>query len=151
MSAYAELKARHCQDLFARLPEMTAHIGWSREQLRGERERRLRELIDTAVQRSPWHRARLSGHDPSTVTEDTLAGVPIMTKDDLLEHFDEIVTDPRLRRDLVEAHLHGCARTPTCSIVTTPSPAAAPAADAGCSSTAGTRGRTARQESCAGG
>jgi hypothetical protein len=28
-----------------------------------------------------------------------------MTKDDLLEHFDEIVTDPRLRRDLVEAHL----------------------------------------------
>ena len=59
MSAYAELKARHCQDLFARLPEMIAHIGWSREQLRGERERRLRELIDTAVQRSPWHRARL--------------------------------------------------------------------------------------------
>jgi phenylacetate-CoA ligase len=37
MSAYAELKARHCQDLFARLPEMIAHIGWSQAQLRVER------------------------------------------------------------------------------------------------------------------
>jgi putative transposase len=105
MSTYAELKARHRQDLFARLPEMIAHIGWSQEQLRVERERRLRELIDTAVTRSTWHRARLSGLGPATITADTLAGVPTMTKDDLLEHFDDIVTDPRLRRDLVEAHL----------------------------------------------
>src|SRR4051812_15969199 len=105
MSTYAELKARHCQDLFARLPEMIAHIGWSPEQLRVERQRRLRELIHVAVKRSPWHHARLSGLDPSTITEDTLAGVPTMTKDDLLEHFDDIIIDPRLRRDLVEAHL----------------------------------------------
>jgi phenylacetate-CoA ligase len=105
MSTYADLKAQHCQDLFARLPEMIAHIGWSQEQLRVERERRLQELVDTAVLRSTWHRARLSGLDPTTVTENTLAGLPTMTKDDLLEHFDEIVTDPRLRRDLVEAHL----------------------------------------------
>ena len=41
MSTYAELKTRHCQDLFARLPEMIAHIGWSQEQLRVERQRRL--------------------------------------------------------------------------------------------------------------
>jgi hypothetical protein len=94
MSAYAELKARHCQDLFARLPEMIAHIGWSQAQLRVERQRRLRELINAAVQRSTWHRARLSGHDPTTVTEDTLAGVPTMTKDNLLEHFDDIIIDP---------------------------------------------------------
>jgi phenylacetate-coenzyme A ligase PaaK-like adenylate-forming protein len=65
---------------------MIAHIGWSPEQLRVERERRLRELIDAAVTRSTWHRARLTGLDPGTVTEDTLAGLPTMTKDDLLEH-----------------------------------------------------------------
>ncbi len=28
-----------------------------------------------------------------------------MTKDDLMEHFDEVVTDRRLTRDVVEAHL----------------------------------------------
>ena len=30
-----------------------------------------------------------------------------MTKDDLMAHFDEIVTDRRLTRDAVEAHLDG--------------------------------------------
>jgi hypothetical protein len=69
MSTYAELKAQHCQDLFARLPEMIAHIGGSQEQLRVERERRLRELIHAAVTRSTWHHARLSGLDPRTLAD----------------------------------------------------------------------------------
>src|SRR6185503_3833091 len=34
-----------------------------------------------------------------------LRALPIMTKDDLMNHFAEIVTDPRLTRDIVEAHL----------------------------------------------
>lgn len=105
MTSYAELKSQHCQDLFARLPEMIARIGWSLEQLRVERDRQLRELITVAVERSAWHRARLSGLDLAVVTEDTLAGMPTMTKDDLLGHFDNIVTDPRLGRGVVEAHL----------------------------------------------
>jgi hypothetical protein len=41
-------------------------------------------LIGGAVEQSAWHRARLSGLDPGAVTEDTLAGMPTMTKDDLL-------------------------------------------------------------------
>jgi hypothetical protein len=56
-STFAELKAQHCQDLFARLPEMIAYIGyigWSQEQLRLEQERRLPELIDTSLKRSTW-------------------------------------------------------------------------------------------------
>src|SRR4029450_9303050 len=31
--------------------------------------------------------------------------IPVMTKDDLMEHFDEVVTDRRRTRDVVEAHL----------------------------------------------
>jgi hypothetical protein len=56
--------------------EMIGHIGWWQCQLRVERERRLRELIDAAVKRSAWHRARLSGLDPSAITED--AGGPLL-------------------------------------------------------------------------
>ena len=65
MSAYAELKARHCQDLFARLPEMIAHIGWSQAQLRVERHR-LRELITrgaaVALAPRPTIRSDRHGH-----------------------------------------------------------------------------------------
>jgi phenylacetate-coenzyme A ligase PaaK-like adenylate-forming protein len=43
--------------------------------------------------------------DPQLLDTKTLAELPAMTKDDLMEHFDDIVTDDRLRLDVVEAHL----------------------------------------------
>jgi phenylacetate-coenzyme A ligase PaaK-like adenylate-forming protein len=39
------------------------------------------------------------------VTEDDLSALPTMTKEDAIASFDEIVTERRLRRDLVDAHL----------------------------------------------
>jgi phenylacetate-CoA ligase len=105
MSAYAELRVQHCRDMFARLPGMIGRIGWSAVELGVERQRRLGELISVAVERSAWHCARLSGLNHQADIGDTLSGVPIMTKDDLLMNFDEIVTDRRLSHDVVEAHL----------------------------------------------
>ena len=102
---YADLRARHGRDLVAVLPEVIERIGWSRPALRAQRDRQLRLLILGAVAGSAWHRRRLGGLDPAAVTEDVLVEVPVMTKDDLLAHFDEIVTDPRLSRGTVEAHL----------------------------------------------
>lgn len=105
MATYEQLRARHCRDLAALMPQMMARVGWSEHELRAERRRTLRDVVATAVTRSPWHRDRLGHLDPATLEEDDLAGVPPMTKDDLLAHFDEIVTDPRLRRARIEAHL----------------------------------------------
>src|SRR5262249_15611961 len=60
-----------------------------------------------AKMRSAWHRRRLATVDVDQLREVDLPSLPVMTKDDLMEHFDEIVTDPRLTRDVVEAHLTG--------------------------------------------
>ena len=43
--------------------------------------------------------------DADTVTGADLAAIPTMTKADVMEHWDEIVTDPRLTLELVETHL----------------------------------------------
>src|SRR6185295_4534077 len=48
---------------------------------------------------------RLVDVDPAEVDETNLALLPVMTKADLMEHFDEIVTDDRLRLHLDENHL----------------------------------------------
>lgn len=80
-------------------------VGWGLPQLRQERREGLRRLVGIAKQRSPWHRARLAGIDADLVVERQLPHIPPMTKHDLMERFDEIVTDPRLSRRLVEAHL----------------------------------------------
>jgi phenylacetate-CoA ligase len=87
------------------MPTMIARIGWSDDELRAERQRGLRALVASAIARSPWHRDRLGHLDQATLIEDDLTRVPPMTKDDLLAHFDEIVTDPRLDRARIEAHL----------------------------------------------
>ncbi|HEY1620781.1 MAG TPA: hypothetical protein VGG25_24370 [Streptosporangiaceae bacterium] len=84
---------------YARRPD------WSAGQILAERQRALRELIAVAKARSPWHARRLAGIDPREVTEGNLAGLPVMTKADLMENFDEIVTDRRLTRRLCESHL----------------------------------------------
>jgi phenylacetate-CoA ligase len=54
---------------------------------------------------SPWHRKRLAGVDLDLLDETTLPELPVMTKDDVMEHWNEIVTDDRLRLDVAEAHL----------------------------------------------
>lgn len=69
------------------------------------RRRRLRVLLGVATTRSAWHARRLAGIALETISPDDLSSLPTMTKIDLLTNFDSIVTDPRLTRGRVEAHL----------------------------------------------
>jgi len=99
------LRQRHLADARRALPDHLARLDWPAQRIRAAREARLRALVQVAVEHSPWHRRRLAHLDPQRLTERDLATVPPMTKADLMEHFDEIVTDPRLTRALVEEHL----------------------------------------------
>jgi phenylacetate-coenzyme A ligase PaaK-like adenylate-forming protein len=62
---------------------------------------RLRELVAHAVQRSSYYRKALGADAPSLPLE----SLPVLTKRVLMDHFDGIVTDDRLRRAEVEAFL----------------------------------------------
>jgi phenylacetate-coenzyme A ligase PaaK-like adenylate-forming protein len=105
MTSYGTLRARHVADLAPAAGELLGRLDWSAERLAEHRRTELRRLVRTARAASPWHRARLRDVDPDRLDEHTLAELPPMTKDDLMANFDEIVTDDRLRLDLVEAHL----------------------------------------------
>jgi phenylacetate-CoA ligase len=83
--------------------ELVARDRWSPDRLERHRRERLRELVSHALARSPYYRDAL-GPDAA---ERPLAELPVLTKATLTERFDEIVTDPRLRRADVETHLAG--------------------------------------------
>jgi hypothetical protein len=102
---YEELRQRQCADAMALAPILVVRLSWTKERLRAYRTAQLRRLLRIAISGSPWHRRRLSQVDLQTFDETVLAELPTMTKDDLMEHFDEIVTDRRLNLDLVESHL----------------------------------------------
>jgi phenylacetate-CoA ligase len=107
MAAYEDLRQRHLADLAALLPEHVQRLRWPAERLTQERRDRLRDLLRVAKASSPWHRERLAGVDPDRFEEADLAGLPPMTKDDLMVNWDQVVTDRRLGLDLVDGHLAG--------------------------------------------
>src|SRR5438067_2070487 len=84
---------------------MIARLQWPTERLATHRRDELRRLVRTAKELSPWHRERLGSIDPDRLNEESLVELPVMTKADLMEHFDQIVTDDRIRLDVAEAHL----------------------------------------------
>jgi phenylacetate-coenzyme A ligase PaaK-like adenylate-forming protein len=107
MGDYQSARLRHVEHMVARLPEHLERLTWPADRLRAERNLRLRELLRTARAHSSWHRDRLSTVDVDAMDEDRLRDLPVMTKRDLMVHFDEIVTDRRVTLDLVNAHLAG--------------------------------------------
>jgi len=102
---FGKLRLRQGAARDALLPRLLAQLAWSPDQLRAERERRMRLLLATAKMRSPWHRERLRHVDADAFTEADLTALPTMTKDDLMDNFDGVVTDPRLTRSTVDAYV----------------------------------------------
>src|SRR4051812_6205279 len=95
----------HLRAFADRLALEAERLTWPLERLHRLRDERLRALLRTAKARSPWHARRLAGIDVETITGADLAAVPTMSKADVMEHWDEIVTDRRLTLELAEAHL----------------------------------------------
>lgn len=104
-ATFEELRLRHVADRDAALPRYADQLRWSAAQLRIERERRMRVLLATAKARSPWHRERLRDVDAATFTEADLRSLPTMSKADLMDNFEAVVTDQRLTRDIVDAYV----------------------------------------------
>jgi phenylacetate-CoA ligase len=105
MEEYEATRQRHIEHLLPQIGEHFERVAWPAERLRAERAARLHELVEVAVQRSSWHRDRLGDIDLTTLEADDLRQLPVMTKDDLMGNFDQIVTDPRVRLADVNAHI----------------------------------------------
>jgi phenylacetate-CoA ligase len=73
---------------------------WTREQLQAHEARALGQLRDHAYAHSPFYRRFHAGRTDRPLTE-----LPVLTKAMVMEHFDELVTDPAVKLAEVEAHL----------------------------------------------
>jgi phenylacetate-coenzyme A ligase PaaK-like adenylate-forming protein len=85
--------------------QLIARTRWTAERLAAHQRDRLDSLLRHAVANSPYYR-RVLGQD-AACGQVPLRELPVLTKAALMGHFDEIVTDGRLRRGQVEAHLAG--------------------------------------------
>ena len=102
---YAELLSNQRAAVSDGMFSAVRRLRWSRERLKAERERRLRELLAWSAQHSRFHADRLRGIDIASFTEADLPSLPIMAKAELMGEFDRVVTDPRLSLELVNRHV----------------------------------------------
>jgi phenylacetate-coenzyme A ligase PaaK-like adenylate-forming protein len=100
-------------ELEARIAGHAERLDWDAEQLAAHQRERLRELLSTAIERSPFHAQRLRGIDPRTFEVGDLPRLPVMRKPEMMAAFDDVVTDRRLSRAAVEAHLAASTATPS--------------------------------------
>lgn len=74
---------------------------WSPEKLERHQRRALERVVAYARQHSPFYRDRLAGLSSPIC----LADLPILTKADVMEHFDTLVTDRRIQLTSLQHHL----------------------------------------------
>jgi phenylacetate-coenzyme A ligase PaaK-like adenylate-forming protein len=102
---YRDLLERQRADVSNASLASARRLRWSADRLAAERERRLREVLAWSIERSAFHRERLKGLDTERFTEADLPSLPCMTKTEMMDNFDQLVTDPLLTLDRVDSYL----------------------------------------------
>jgi phenylacetate-coenzyme A ligase PaaK-like adenylate-forming protein len=106
------LQTRVSAELSERLGAYTGRLGWDTDRLATHQQQRLRALLAHAAEHSRFHRRRLGGLDPNHFQLTDLARLPVMTKSQMMDSFDDVITDRRLNRRLVEQHLDASQHEP---------------------------------------
>jgi phenylacetate-CoA ligase len=86
-------------------------LTWEPQRRSQARDEMLRAVLGHAAMSSPWHRDRLLGIDIDQITSDDLSALPTMSKTDLMENWDAIVTESSVSLDaaheVLDAHAAG--------------------------------------------
>jgi phenylacetate-CoA ligase len=80
---------------------LTARDRWPVERRQALQRERLTELVRYAAARSPYWREATAGYDPTV----GVGSLPELDKATMMERFDEVVTDRRVRRDALLEHV----------------------------------------------
>jgi phenylacetate-coenzyme A ligase PaaK-like adenylate-forming protein len=102
VSSYEEQRARHIGDIRSAARSHQLRLAWTRAGIDETQARGLRTLLAHAAERSPFYRERLAGVDLTAVTPQDMRAIPPVTKGELMERWDDVVTDRTLRRSDLE-------------------------------------------------
>jgi phenylacetate-coenzyme A ligase PaaK-like adenylate-forming protein len=111
-TGFDQLRTHVQAELLARMPEQIERLSWSRDRIEAAQLEGLRGLLARALEKSPFHRRRLGDFDPNRFDLADLGSLPVMTKAEMMESLDDVFTDTRLNRGVVEQALAATATEP---------------------------------------
>lgn len=89
----------------ADLPNHLKRLNWTKDQLKTFQLGRLRKLLTIAKNKTGWYQQRLAHINPEKFTLNNLQDLPTLTKADVMQHWDKLITVPELTRQIAENHL----------------------------------------------
>src|SRR6266542_452982 len=111
-TGFDQFRASLQAELVARLPDHIERLRWSHQQIEAAQLEGLRALLAQATESSPFHRRRLGEINPRRFGLADLTNLPVMTKTDMMDALDDVFTDRRLNRGLVERALAATSTEP---------------------------------------
>ncbi|MEO0797005.1 MAG: hypothetical protein AAFX93_17750 [Verrucomicrobiota bacterium] len=105
MNTFQNLLDQNIARFRSMIPDAVAQLNWNRAQIEAEQTRRLRQTLAHAKENSPFYAERLQDINPHNFTRADLPSIPVLTKEEVMTHWDQIVTDPRLSLAKANAHL----------------------------------------------
>lgn len=106
---FAKARLQHLKAFTDELAADVERASWAISRVRELQQERLRAVLRHAVTHSTWHAERLRGLDIDSATTADLVHVPPMTKQDLIENWDDISCDPALTLNAANEHLRRAA------------------------------------------
>ena len=104
-TGWARFRASFQAGVLAGIPDHLGRLSWGAERIEAAQRDGLRRLLAHACAHSPFHRQRLAGIDCAGVVPADLAGLPVMTKADMMAAAGDVFTDRRLSPGAVERAL----------------------------------------------
>lgn len=111
-SGFEPFRRRAQAALFSTMPEHIERLGWTGARIGSHQLEGCRALLESAIERSSFHRRRVGHIDPSTFELDELATIPVMTKGEMMSAFDAVVTDVRVTLQKAERAIEMTTTTP---------------------------------------
>jgi phenylacetate-coenzyme A ligase PaaK-like adenylate-forming protein len=100
-----QIRAAHFGYFCNLMPKLVERLAWSRAQIDEHQTTSFRHLLVHARRHSRWNATRLNHIDPARATLADLSRIPPMTKADLMDNWNEIVTIPGATLEEAETRL----------------------------------------------
>jgi phenylacetate-coenzyme A ligase PaaK-like adenylate-forming protein len=104
-SSWERFRTATQADVLTDVPQHVQRLGWSAGRIEAAQREGLRRLLAHAAEHSPFHRRRLGGVDIDRVDPADLSSLPVMTKPEMMAELDDVFTDRRLDRSVIDETL----------------------------------------------
>jgi phenylacetate-CoA ligase len=102
---FDETRRKLINEVHQLLRQHLERLVWTKDHLINFQTIRLREILSIAKQNTSWYKESLKNVDPNEFKLEELGDLPVLSKDDVTNNWNDVVAVPGLRKEIAEDHL----------------------------------------------